>query len=747
MQVGARQPGQRLIATGARSASTRSGRALRCRCADSRSTVHLATLLRGLLHAAARSWSSTARRSRDAGELAATIVATRISTRGADAGRRAAPRRAAASPARRPAARARLLTSSAPARRVAASWRRGTAASCRSRARSSTSYGPTEATIDARSSLRPVPPGDRGRPMPIGRPIPNAHAYVLDAASARCRSGVAGELYIGGAGVARGYLDRPELTAERFVPDPFARARRAALPDRRPRALAARTATLEFLGRARSARSRSAASASSRARSRRVLRALPRCREAVVVAREDARAAGGWSPTCARRARAGGVDAARRLRERLPDYMVPAAFVSARGAAAHANGKVDRAGAAGAGWCDRERRDVCGAADDGRRDARRHLGRAAGRRRSGSTTTSSSSAATRCWRRRWSRRPAQRVRRRAAAARRLRGADRARSSRQTSIEAARVRRRRAPPIVPRSRAAERRCRCRLRSSGSGSSISSSPRSAAYNMPVGAAPRGARWTSTVLRADASRADRRHETLRTDFPLADGRPVQVIEPARLECSLPIVRLAGARAGERGKQSSRSVSAEADAPLRSRPRAARCAARLLRLDADEHVLLLTCITSSSTAGRCGVLVRELGPPLRAFLRGRPSPLPELADAVRRLRRLAARWLHRRVTEAAAAPTGSGNSRARRTSGPCRPTGRGPRCRRSAGTLRLRLIAVARRRQAPARAQPARGGDAVHDDAGRISGAACPATRARPTSWSARRSPGATRPRARSR
>ncbi|MFV2083597.1 non-ribosomal peptide synthetase [Micromonospora sp. LOL_021] len=106
-------------------------------------------------------------------------------------------------------------------------------------------YGPTEATIYATMAEIPPEPDE----VTIGRPVPNTTAYLLDGQQRPVPIGVPGELYLGGRGVADGYLARPELTAERFVPDPFAtdagRLYRTGdlcrwLPDGR----------LEFLGRA-----------------------------------------------------------------------------------------------------------------------------------------------------------------------------------------------------------------------------------------------------------------------------------------------------------------------------------------------------------------------------------------------------------------------------------------------------------------------------------------------------------------
>ena len=110
-------------------------------------------------------------------------------------------------------------------------------------------YGPTEATITATCWI------DDGRgiaadvPIPIGRPIANCRAYVLDCFRRPVPIGVPGELYLGGAGIARGYLNRPELNAERFVSDPFSKDLDARLYRTGDRARWLADGHLQFLGR------------------------------------------------------------------------------------------------------------------------------------------------------------------------------------------------------------------------------------------------------------------------------------------------------------------------------------------------------------------------------------------------------------------------------------------------------------------------------------------------------------------
>jgi len=106
-------------------------------------------------------------------------------------------------------------------------------------------YGPTEATIWA--TVAQLSPGS-GRPT-IGRPIANTQIYILDADLQPLPIGVAGELYIGGDGLARGYLKRPQLTVERFIPHPFCTEPGARLYKTGDLARYREDGNLEFLGR------------------------------------------------------------------------------------------------------------------------------------------------------------------------------------------------------------------------------------------------------------------------------------------------------------------------------------------------------------------------------------------------------------------------------------------------------------------------------------------------------------------
>ncbi|HEY4587776.1 MAG TPA: amino acid adenylation domain-containing protein, partial [Thermoanaerobaculia bacterium] len=202
-------------------------------------------------------------------------------------------------------------------------------------------YGPTETTVGVLMNRIGREGEGRSRPpmVPPGRPLANAEMRILDRHQQPVPVGAIGELHVGGACVARGYLNRPDLTAERFVPgDAGGRLYRTGdlvryLPDGR----------IEFLGRA---------DHQVKIRGFRIelgeieaaLASLDGVRDALVMLREDRSDGGPGDPrlvayvvgdAAPETLRAG-------LRDRLPDYMVPAAFVVLAAFPLIANGKVDR---------------------------------------------------------------------------------------------------------------------------------------------------------------------------------------------------------------------------------------------------------------------------------------------------------------------------------------------------------------------------------------------------------------------
>ncbi|HEX2189873.1 MAG TPA: non-ribosomal peptide synthetase, partial [Longimicrobiaceae bacterium] len=199
-------------------------------------------------------------------------------------------------------------------------------------------YGPTEDTTYSTAAL--VEPG--ASRVTIGRPVAGSRAYVLDAELEPVSAGAVGELYLAGEGLARGYAGRPEWTAERFLPCPFGPpgARMYRVRDR-----ARWTADGELLYHGRS-------DAQVKVRGFRVepgeveaaLRSHPAVAEAVAVVREDA--PGDRRLVAYLAAGSGEVPPAAELRawlaERLPEHMVPSAFVALERLPTTPSGKLDR---------------------------------------------------------------------------------------------------------------------------------------------------------------------------------------------------------------------------------------------------------------------------------------------------------------------------------------------------------------------------------------------------------------------
>ncbi|MFZ5893335.1 MAG: amino acid adenylation domain-containing protein [Myxococcota bacterium] len=203
-------------------------------------------------------------------------------------------------------------------------------------------YGPTETTVGVLTYECPSPPAfPESATLPLGRALPNSRVYVLDAALHAVPPAVVGEIYVGGAGVARQYLNRPDLTAERFVPDPYG-SPGSRLYRTGDRARQLEGGVIEFLGRVDD---------QVKIRGHRVelgeiraaLLELPEVAEAHVVPRRSPsgattlvaylvgdsaqRSLSGWQS---------------RLAERLPEHMLPSDYVWLDRFPLTTNGKLDR---------------------------------------------------------------------------------------------------------------------------------------------------------------------------------------------------------------------------------------------------------------------------------------------------------------------------------------------------------------------------------------------------------------------
>jgi amino acid adenylation domain-containing protein/FkbM family methyltransferase len=478
-------------------------------------------------------------------------------------------------------------------------------------------YGPTEAAVVATSGRLAA-----GEPVPhIGRPIANTQVYLLDARRRPVPTGVPGELYIGGDGVARGYLNQPQLTAERFMDDPFHSGRMYRTGDL---ARWRSDGNIEFLGRN---------DHQVKVRGFRIepgeieaqLMQQPGVRDAVVLAREDqpgetrlvaycvaAEQAAAATPAAA-------LDTAalhERLAALLPDYMLPSAYVQLVHWPLTPNGKLDRQalpapeGAAPdvpaheppAGELEtalaRIWIDVLGLPRVGRHDDFFDLG-------------GHSLLAVKV---------ASRIRRMLGvkvdvvdlfAARSL--AAQARLVHQAAASD-------MPSITPARRDeplalsfAQQRLWFLTQMHGP---------SPTYHLPLGLRLAG-RLDGRALQRALARLVARHEALRTCF-VPHNPPVQCILPADAGFDLEEHDLRGRADAEAELQRLADAEAQAAFDLETGP---LVRGRLIVLGDTDHVLLLTLHHIVSDGWSLGVLTQELGLLYRAFVQGRDDPLPPLA------------------------------------------------------------------------------------------------------------------------
>jgi amino acid adenylation domain-containing protein len=481
-------------------------------------------------------------------------------------------------------------------------------------------YGPTENTVVAtRTSVTPDP--DATAAPPIGSPIANTEAYILDRDLQVVPVGVAGELYLGGAGLARGYHGRPALTAERFVPHPFSAEPGARLYRTGDLARYLPDGRIEFLGRL-DHQVKISGFRIELGEIEAALRQHPSVREAVVVAPggDAARKRLIAYVVASGEGTAAGAELREYLKERLPEYMIPAQFVALAELPLTPNGKVDRAALPEPAEAASGRQDAAPlspveevlagiwchtlkvlevARDDNFFERGGHS----------LLATQVISRVRECFRVELPLRSLFETPTVAGLAAQVEAAMRSGRERPSLPLVSVLRDRALPPS-----SAQQRLWFLDRLE---------PNSALYNIPAAVLVEGELCVAS-LRRSLNEIVRRHEALRTTFAVQDGQPVQVIAPS-LELEPPLIDLTALPAEERERARAHLSAEEARAPfdLSAGP---LLRAKLLRLGEGEHVLLLTLHHIVSDGWSMGVLIREMKALYEAYVEGRESPLPEL-------------------------------------------------------------------------------------------------------------------------
>jgi len=482
-------------------------------------------------------------------------------------------------------------------------------------------YAPTEATIYA-TAWEYKEHYRHG--VPVGEPIANTETYILDSRQGAVPVGVAGEIHIGGVGVARGYLNHPDLTAERFIPHPFSTEPGARLYRTGDLARYLPDGNIEFLGRS---------DHQVKIRGHRielgeieaVLGQHPDVFETVVVAREEIEGDKQLVAYVVLNEQPPPAPSELRgyLKEKLPQYMIPSAFLVLEKMPLTANGKVDRKAlpapdanrpelaelyvAPGTAveeivagiWAEVLKLERIGIYDNFFELGGHSL-----------LATQIISRAREAFQVELPLR--QLFEQPTVAGLSLRIEEQRRSQSEAS----------EPPLNPVSRAGklplsfaqERLWFLDQLESGS----------ASYNAPVAMRLEG-RLNDTALEQTLTEVVRRHEILRTTFPVVQGEPVQVIGRAEA-ISLPIIDLSETAESEREAAAERLTAAEAQRPfdLSNGP---LLRATLLKLSSEEHLFLFTMHHIIGDGWSVSGLAREVTTLYEAFARGDASPFEELA------------------------------------------------------------------------------------------------------------------------
>jgi amino acid adenylation domain-containing protein len=501
-------------------------------------------------------------------------------------------------------------------------------------------YGPTEVTVGAAWN-QVTPDSFTGHNVPIGRPVPNAQIYILDRQQQPVPIGVPGEICVAGAGLARGYLNRPELTAEKFIELQIGDCRlqieredlrQSAFSNLQSPIRLYRTGDLarwlpdgrvEFAGRLdEQVKLRGLRIEPGEIEA--VLLQHPAVREAVVLAREDApgdkrlvaylTTTDGNAPPVA--------ELRELVRQSLPDYMTPAAFVLLAEMPLSPNGKINRRALPAPDGSATGRVDNYVAPRTPVEELLCEIGAAVlGVERVGIQDNffelgGHSLLATQF---------ISRVREAFNLELPLQAlfeapviaqlAPRVEAALQSGSGLV------APPITPVSRDAA------LPLSFAQQRLwfldQLEPHSPLYNNPSAFRLKG--WLDiNALERSLNEIIRRHEALRTSFSMADGQPVQIIAP-HLTLSIPLTDLRHLPEAERAAQARRLAVEAARSPF-DLSQGLLLRASLVQLDDDDYVMLLTIHHIVSDGWSISILLREVVTLYTAFVSGAEAHLPEL-------------------------------------------------------------------------------------------------------------------------
>jgi amino acid adenylation domain-containing protein len=482
-------------------------------------------------------------------------------------------------------------------------------------------YGPTETTVCA--SLIKCTEGDSNRPdgPPIGYPLANAQVYLLDSNLKPVPVGVAGELHVGGIGLGRGYLNRPGLTAEKFIPNPFSDQAGARLYKTGDQGMYRADGAIEFLGRIdHQVKLRGFRIELGEIEA--VLGRHPAVSESVVVALDDVGDIKRLVAYVVSRFESSTEELKSFLGEHLPDYMIPAAFVMLDELPLTINGKVDRRALPAPEETDSEQRQGFKAPTTAIEEMMAGIwGEVLGKRQVGVDDSffelgGHSLLATQVLSRvrdvfkvelplvELFERPT--VAEQAATVEVLLRAG-------EQLEAPPIGRAPRENALPLSFAQQRLWFLdQLK-----------PNSSFYNIPAAVRLSGT-LQITALEQSFREIIRRHESLRTTFGLVDGVPVQIIhEPPAF--NLPVLDLSAVPESEREAEARRAAAEESQRPfdLSMLP---LLRASVVRLSEQEHLLLCTLHHIISDGWSMGVLIRELTTLYESYSTMQASPLPEL-------------------------------------------------------------------------------------------------------------------------